>query len=201
MVTKRITKEHTAVLKALQHVGNVSAIIAGGAVRDTYFSKPISDIDIFIFDPVFSGKQRVNQLTTQYVSNLMGGEDVCDVWELYHTMWSSPAGGTTNRFVTQIINLFKDGTDYQLISLKIDPVEYVKKYFDVGLCMAYCDGKRMRFTERFLTDANNKTITLCGDLNKEEYDYATKNHIPRIRNKYPDFVVKVDPELHANLQQ
>lgn len=202
----KITREHTQVLKTIQGLGHTSAIIAGGAVRDSYFSKPISDIDIFIHDPEYAGNN-VSQLTSFDIGrHLLSSDqpqttfydDDCDdyVDELFDTRWGSPGGGATNRFVSQIINLQKDGILYQIISLKVDPVEYVKKHFDVGLCMAWCDGTRLRFTQRFQTDAANKTITLCGDLTEQEYDYAVRNHIPRIKQKYPNFTVEVEPHLH-----
>ena len=43
----KITKDHIWVLKQMHKVGYHSAIIAGGAVRDSYFKKPIKDVDVF----------------------------------------------------------------------------------------------------------------------------------------------------------
>ena len=45
------------VLDKLQLIGYTSAIIAGGAVRDVYFKKPLRDIDIFYYHPKFSSEK------------------------------------------------------------------------------------------------------------------------------------------------
>lgn len=217
----KITKEQVAVLKCLNGAGYTSAIIAGGAVRDSYFKKPINDIDIFIYDVDHDPDQLAIQssrkagtilekLDARIISRIFDiksgsprhysstnvistGEDFVAMCYTQFQSLSSGSYGPDNRFITSIINMVKNHQLYQFISVNIDPIEYVTKQFDVNLCKAYCDGTRMRYTQDFLEDARNKTLTINPKLTEEEHYHTMQIHLPRLQTKFPDFRVIHSP--------
>jgi len=97
-----------------------------------------------------------------------------------------------SKHITQVWNCLKEGRQYQLIFLNVSPLEYVDKYFDIGLCKAYCDGTRVRFTKDFSIDATQKTLTVCGQgLTKRHFNCILENHLRRMKNKFPGYVARV----------
>ncbi len=164
-----------------------NAIIAGGAVRDTYHDRMISDVDIFAEENSnFLSKIDSNYASTKwteywkqlfnfneekndsikffgdgYVFNILDNK-ICAVWEIR-----------------------KGLKRYQIIVVNKDPRAYVSENFDYGICRAYCDGTKMHFTNEFLQDSLNKTITLYPEnLTDKQIEYALDHHIKKIRAKY-----------------
>lgn len=191
-MSQAISKRSSMVIQ-LRKLINVgwNAIIAGGAVRDTYHDRPVSDIDIFVkeddkmlsmlgsnyasqkwtdywkqmFNYTESKNDKIRFFGDGYVFNVLD-DDICGVWEIR-----------------------KGLKKYQIIMLKQDPRDYVSEKFDFGLCRAYCDGRKLHFTNEFLEDSLNKTITLYPEnLTKKQIDYAVNHHIQKIRQKYPGWI-------------
>lgn len=195
-MTQRITKltlEQIQHLKKLHDVGYTSAIIAGGAVRDTYFKKPIIDIDVFVLDPRYNGDD--NLVTDKYISNLFNVSAISTSFNkniktnrLTYPKHSTPYS-YGSRYINHIKNVPIDGILYQLILVSISPIEYVMKHFYVDIARCYCDGTRLRYTNEFLNDARNKTLTIAGEMTKTEYIFGLKRYIEKIRRKFPDYVV------------
>lgn len=196
-------------LKRLHDVGYKSAVIAGGAVRDAFFNRYPNDIDIFVQAPHTSGENvlsefevldehsltKLFQLTTDpapYISSdlnnifdlsIFGDQDSV---EKMGAVYDGREG-----HIHGVYSVYKADfeTEYQIVVLNKPTVEYVTRYFDVGLCMCYCDGQRMRYTHEFLTDATNKTLTICGELTANEYYYTLDHHVEKLKRRFPDFTV------------
>jgi hypothetical protein len=176
-----------------------SAIIAGGYLRDLYFGKDYSDVDIFVRRP--SGISSQKQLEST-IHSIFDNEAMVEVVFNKRVSNQDPYGNSAyyhRLHIEGLVDVYHHGSKFQIVILDKQPIEYVTKYFDVGICQCYFDGTRIHYTDNFITDAVNRTITICGDLSYEEFHYCLNNHIPRIQWKYGDFAVKIAPKLkHYN---
>lgn len=209
----KLNLDHIWVLKQLQSIGYKSAIIAGGAVRDTLYRKRISDIDIYIWDDKLSTEKVLgsNPLGNKnIVKKLLGLEEhyysisfsrytEIDDDILLHSVDCFPAYYQFSNQITQIVNVLKDGIRYQLISTALEPIEFVNRKFGIYLSRCYCDGTKMRYTNEFLIDHINKTLTLDGDFSLHEYKYMKRKYLPKMKRKFPNYIVidKLRPGLIA----
>lgn len=179
-------------------MGFNSAIIAGGAVRDTYFGIEINDIDIYVTldDLKYANTADDvdmllrNKLITEHDTNILfdltGDRDdnanytsvphIANVWEYLDT---THAPGMTD-------------PRYQIILLDdISPIDFVETQFDIGICMAYCDGQQHHFTSDFLEDANNQTLTVKDHLSQNRFHYCMGHHMPKLQHKFPNFQIVI----------
>ena len=199
-----IDTRHVAVLKVLKEKG-YEAIIAGGMLRDVYFDQPYRDIDIFIWDPRTQYKN--NGGTELPLLDMHAYEKLFSIIGLSGQIlrnWVPGQGGDEGSMegrdiltsgLTHVCDMMINGFHYQFITLHTNPVEYVMKYFDTGICKVYCDGEKIRYTNDFLKDAENKTITICGRMTEDEFIATMERHIPKLISYYPSFTVMVAPHL------
>jgi len=202
-MNQRISKNSDMVahLQRLRKAG-WDAIIAGGAVRDTFHENKISDVDIFIAENVNHRPKIDNNYNSdkwmEYWSKIFQfNPKKNDEIKLFGDEY------TFNGLDTLILGVWevlKGNTRYQLILLKIDPRKYVCNHFDFGICRAYCDGTKMHFTNEFLVDSLNQTITLYKEnLTEPQLQYAVTNHLQKIQQKYPGWAPMlggVDPSKY-----
>lgn len=211
---KPLLSDDIWVLRQFQQAGYSSAIIGGGAVRDAYLERDPHDIDIFIWDnekspeTIHQDYRRLDEVNIARMLNMDPNKPkakIEDEWDQLFGTHTNVNWGDEDE-VTRMTHARYQGrgnhincvwevykadfeTVYQIIVLNKDPKEYVERYFDIGLCMCYCDGRKMRFTDRFLTDAKNKTLTICGELSKGEYEYTMKHHIQKMKSRFKDYTV------------
>lgn len=167
------------------------AIIAGGAIRDAFHNIPFTDVDIFV-----NYKSLHDNVATKLPINYKS-EGWCNYWrtllqcsqyDSINFLGNNYEFGNVNTNIDGVWNIIKGTTNYQIILIRYDPIKYVQDYFDFGICKAYCDGTKMRFTEQFLNDYMNKTITLHpGKLSSEQIIYAKGPHLNKIKAKYPAY--------------
>lgn len=104
-----------------------------------------------------------------------------------------------NRKIVEVYERHCHVTGYllNLIFTECDPVEYVTKYFDFGICKAWYDGEFVNMSGEYTTDVNNKTITMtlpeehviaCYGSMQAGVD-AMRDHGERIKYKYRDFKI------------
>ncbi len=209
MTTKyNVLSEPIRILRRLQTFGYRTAILAGGAIRDDFTHKPINDYDIFLWDPrhsrEFSGMDLKSasfemERTTEFVDILQ----TLELDQLFHD--NGPYGPCTGdgdplnspgigAKLTGVWEAELDYNKYQLIYTKINPIEHLNLYFDIGLCKAYCDSVKIRYTPDFMKDINNRTLTiLAEEMTYDQFEYAYDYHIDKLRLKYPTFKVVVAP--------
>lgn len=194
-------------LRAIQHyfdgVG-VNPILAGGALRDDYMGKndEINDYDYFIKDIASFCKNKnvdVEAAVELLIKQAFPNHD--DAVQLYETDYIIPgeddvsAGPNegSHAQVTSVWEIDESGVTYQLIFTKHDPVVHVEKYFDIGFCKVYCDGKRIRYTDDFLYDVKHRRFTIVGDeMTKEQVEYAVHHHADKLEWKY-DHTIAIPP--------
>lgn len=190
------------VLKALHRYGFKSALIAGGAVRDLYFEILPTDIDIYVWDPAHS-KEVIPGLkstdwndfwTKVFNLNVKGSPGrspyIRDRIE-FHRDNSAYASGTA---ITGVWDMMKNMIPFQIIMTKVKPEVYVNEYFDIGLCKAYCDGTKFRYTPCFMRDMRHKTLTIVGQhMTLGQMKHTVHNHLPRMTHKFPGYQLRVEP--------
>lgn len=167
----------------LQDFGFTSAIIAGGAIRDDFMEKEITDYDYFLQDPScsveLSSVPTFNEETV--FTKIFGTKDFEVVLD-----------GTYGNNINKVFELRGDYGVYQLIYTQIAPIQHVEKYFDIGFCKAYCDGKKIRYTQDFLEDYRNKTFTIVGeDMTQTQFDYSLDYHVEKLHWKYPSYPIRI----------
>ena len=207
--------EPVKILRKLQAFGYKSAIIAGGAIRDDFTKQDITDYDIFLWDPRLSEEFKhplsLNKMdfaspsfemdrTTEFVDILQ----TLDLQQIFNNDGcygpltcvdgdpiDTPGIGAK---LTSIWEAEFDYNSYQLIYTQINPVEHVNHYFDIGLCKAYCDGTKLRYTPDFMRDLKNRTFTIVGeDMTYPQFAYALDYHVNKLWEKYPSFKIEFAP--------
>lgn len=190
-------------LDALAKAGAPEAVIAGGAVRDIYNGRHVSNVDVFIKGP-FMAKSFMKKfvealprkLTPQYVKDsqtpfkkipkrlgamaadryLIGDPlDRTDTWRVI-----DQASGMEFHIVmlgselgSGLRNDHKNGTTTGITAL-LDR-------FDIGLCQIAFDGKKVVATGGYRDDAKFKTLTVHKPM------YTTMEHVAAVVAKYPQF--------------
>lgn len=192
-----LTSENIWVLKQLHNIGFKSAIIAGGAVRDSYFKRPINDIDIYYWHPGYSEGKEKNQNTELPFSalfdlNMQDTElfDADEVKTVFKSANQTKKNGYENLTgIVSVTDIIKNEQKYQFIGTEIPPPQYATTKFDFHICMCYCDGKKMRYTNEFLTDAMNRTLTINPNLSDYRYGLVLKTRLAKMKNYFPRFTL------------
>jgi hypothetical protein len=204
-------------LHVLHASGFKSAIIAGGAIRDTYHNKPVRDIDLYIWSPETS-----NEHTTRSIKDVLKQLDASHPTRIepipapaaptfYIKSAKSPAHqapaiirpsmGTDcgesiydTAYISGVIPCTIKGQDFEFIITSINPILYVNDFFDIGLCKCYSDGHKIQLTSDFIEDSLNKTLTIVGkDMHQCHIDYTMQNHVPKLQEKYPNYPIRYAP--------
>ena len=193
---------------------NSLPILAGGSLRDDYMGLPdyyISDYDIFIKDisPELNADGSFEDTVTGIIQRVFPHHEGYEILfdDQYMTLEEqkdSPAGQIkpgANAQITYVWEILEDGQTYQLIFTKTDPVDHVNKYFDLGFCKAYCDGKKIRYTDDFLYDVKHKTLTIVGDdMTEDQIEHTVNYHAAKVMLKYEGFRVVVPPRYQKYIK-
>lgn len=181
-----------------------TAIVAGGAIRDTLLGKPVKDVDIFM--SARNAHRIVSVLKEWYaVGDDSYARNLVNPPTGFGQLASAAAGGATgyeNNHILQVFERHDLELPANLIVLDVDPVMYVTDGFDFGICKAWYDGNCVHTHKDFGNDVNSRTITmtLTADQLKQLYPSVKKglsqlkDHALRIQRKYPNFRI-VMPEV------
>jgi hypothetical protein len=188
----KLSSQQIQYLRKLQAVGYESAIIAGGAIRDTYLKRKITDIDIFIQYPNYSNEtidREYRHLTDeQPVDRIFAGAD--SISTAFDRSFDKGVGepyAYSSVSNVHVKNIMKDGVKYQFILTVKPPIQCVTEDFYLDLSRCYCDGRKLRYTQEFLKDAHNNTLTIAGSMNKEQYRYGLMHYLKKMKRKFPDY--------------
>lgn len=182
-------------LRLLKHfIPERTPYLAGGACRDDYMDKAdeISDYDIFIEDVTSLFGEDNADTIEKILENVFPQHD--DITQLFdseyltiqeqHDTWGDVKPGPNSQ-ILGVWEVEEDYTQYQIIFTMEKPERHINQYFDIGFCKAFCDGKKIRYTDDFLRDAKNRTLTIVGDdMTKEQVEYAVDHHCDKIMWKY-----------------
>jgi hypothetical protein len=168
-----IPKSWTSVLKAIQQQPNWStAIIAGGALRDSDNERPIKDVDIFV---------PYAENSFERLISATGKHDLTKVGHNKKLITSTGANIDPVHFTFKL-----DGWKVE-VSQKVCPdFDYLKllEGFDIGLCMISYDGNDIYKSQEYIKDKDNKTITIVRPTGGGEM-----THAERIQKKYPNWTI------------
>lgn len=175
-----IPSEWLHTLSVLQGV-YPSAIIAGGALRDIFFNKPVKDVDIF----VELDRDTINTDTfLEEVANTLESvlEEDSDVKLIAASTYS---GTDLDRDILCIFNIVVNSKTYDIIFIARGSVPAVEK-FDVNICQIYYDGYKVITTSAFDDCVETKTIKV---LNVNRKDRGRKR-LERMQAKFPEFTIE-----------
>lgn len=82
--------------------------------------------------------------------------------------------------------------DVELMGVEAVPVDYVMSHFAVKLSRAFYDGHGVHFTQDFMSDARNKTITVACPIEHARFERLFSYYLPKMKKYFPDFEVRVD---------
>ena len=76
--------------------------------------------------------------------------------------------------------------EFQVIVLDtdLDMESYIKKHFDLSICMATYDGKDFKELEPFTKTMSTKIITFNDDLGFDETEYGFRKHVAKITCRF-----------------
>lgn len=161
------------------------AIIAGGALRDHYLGRPVSDLDIFV--PV-------------------GGGDAAGVVELDRPKLVHQVPEPYMIFDSEVRQIGLWASDI----LDITPVNliHVSDYvctpwdqinrFDFGVCQIAYDGRQLHMTSAFCRDVSQKTFTYTRTSPTEAQHEQSMKRYARLQAKYAGWAM-VDPRKPVDL--
>lgn len=95
---------------------------------------------------------------------------------------------------------FTSGPAVEVITLTMNPTEYVERYFDLGICKAYFNGSKVHYTPDFMRDVRGKTITLCGEMSPNQLYRSLNKHTGRMLQKFPGYDLRIDRDKVLNLK-
>jgi hypothetical protein len=178
-------------------------LLAGGSIRDDYMGQGnfINDYDIFIKDVSdhFTEDGNFEEVISGMIERVFPRNDTYELLfdneyqtlEEQHADKADVKPGSHNQ-IASVWEIDEEGLTYQMIFTKNDPIVHVEKYFDIGFCKAYCDGKKIRYTDDFLHDVKNRTLTIVGDeMTEEQVNYAIYHHAEKLQWRYDNFRVVV----------
>ena len=159
------------------------AVIAGGALRDLHFNKPIKDVDVFVSS---LGKDSVAGLIKGlYPETEFSGPTVYQMIPESIADYTSWAERDGIRGVWQVIHDL-DTPPLQIIALD-RPVSMssMAARCDFGFCQVASDGYSIHYTPAFYTDADNNTATYTGPYADDQI-MRSRRRADRLRDRYPD---------------
>ena len=168
-----IPVEWTERLKTLQNYFP-DVVIAGGSLRDLWHGKTPKDVDFFV--PLHVDNDILGY-DAFYESEMAGKLNV--VTSTYGT-FSTP----------ELTSVYRYDKDFQSDVIFIDlPKSKVLERFDFGLCQIAFDGEEVFYTDNFIKDVENKTITLLRSDNQDQFDRSMRRCDRLTSEKYDGYEV------------
>lgn len=140
--------------------------VAGGYVRDTALGAPVTDIDIYATCYTITSLLRVKGWSL-LPSPSYAFAPIKQIWVNHHTPY--PA---------QLIMLSPNVWE-------MTPEQFVRRYFDIGLCMCYYSNNTAHFMEEFLRDEADRTLTYYLDKEVDNPFLTMTKRFPKLMDKYP----------------
>jgi len=167
-----------------------NVILAGGAVRDYLNNKEhrISDWDIYLYPTKATDKMK-------FLGDLRNNHGFEKLTKTYTNpkAITSPASAGTNILYYEWGH-YKDLL-INFLFITMDPKQYVKDFFDIGLCECWLNPQTWDFghTDNYLRDVRDKTITCRIKPNMSEFAIgrSLSYHLLKVAAKYPEHTVKI----------
>lgn len=181
-------EEWDVFIRELEEKG-LTAIIAGGAVRDLYCNVKPRDIDIFIWNEGGTTNPWISKVRAHVTSTQgkwkdltgyepdeanMEGNPIYTVYEINRNKW---------------YRFFNRKPLLNLICCIASPngALGIISAFDFGICQAAYDGKHFYVTENFVTDFQNHTFTM---IHGKKF-LKSMERFKRIGKRYPGWTLQL----------
>lgn len=169
---REIPFEYRTILQQLQEQFP-EAVLAGGALRDWYFNRPVKDLDIFIQDRGAGTKGLIE--------------------EAYGVTFKTtiPEHIATYKSLRDLVRSFEgvvSGYRVNVVSLKegFTGLEQVVDRIDIGICQIGYDGTTPYATVDFWNDALDQVLRVVHYRDESDLSRSHKRQL-RLAEKYPDF--------------
>jgi hypothetical protein len=214
----QLPREWRKTLQAFHDSGAKEAIIAGGALRDTFNKRAVKDVDIFLKS---RGSVKKNR---KFLKQVFAAAELRLIEQPVYTggygddMQALP-DPTKGVFVPQkrhgygsitpetkseswVVKAGSQKTEYNIVFMEgplaeamaraiadnRTPAKQTISAFDLGLCQIGYDGDAIVTTEKYRKDVAQKTIEI------DTGNPSTLQHVERIRKKYDDWKIGKDLE-------
>ena len=185
-------KEPIRTLRKFRNARTPSAIIAGGYHRDLYNEVDFHDVDIYLKGDM--GDLSADFLTDFFELKVNDFRSNDRVDALSET--DEEYDIENSEHIVAVYAMVMNDIDYNFIVVDCDPIRYVKERFDFGICKVYCDGTKITYTEEFMVDVANKTLTFADQpFSKAGFSHAMHVHYAKLIKKYPNHRL-VMPDRH-----
>jgi len=181
-------------LHILQKIQNAAPdiILAGGAIRDAYHNKHIKDYDFFVSSNTIPDVYNENFWKNQFNlhTETLFGDTITNLSD------NEDASCEGANHVDMVWEINKNEKIYNIVVLDMNPIEYVNRFFDIGICKTYSDGKRIRLTSDFMHDSQNHLLTIVSeDMSQREFNRMMNRHVEAVKNKYTGYKLVIPPRL------
>lgn len=218
---EKIPAEWLRVLKGFRQAGAAEAVIAGGALRDTYNNKPVKDVDIFLrmrgnrkkhknfMEEAFSaaGVMVVEQsfsdgygvVRTAFPEPVTQKDSLAAEFNFTRKRqtesWKVIAGPSRTEYNV----IFVDDNLDRKLSANALPREQAQLFaggllstFDIALCQIVTDGASVVSTPGYKEDVRDKKLTLL------RTNATTDDHLRRVAKKYSDWKLSAEAKAILN---
>lgn len=219
----QLPREWRKTLQAFHATGAKEAVIAGGALRDTFNKRAVKDVDVFLKS---RGSVKKNR---KFLKQVFAAAELRLIEQPVYTggydddMQALP-DPTKGIFVPQkrhgygsitpetrseswVVKAGPHKTEYNIVFMEgpladamtravadnRTPAKQTISAFDLGLCQIGYDGDAIVTTEQYRKDVAQKTIEI------DNGNPSTLNHVERIRKKYDDW--KIGKDLAKMIQR
>ncbi len=171
MNTIDIQKEAANKALDMMYLIDPYSIVAGGAVRDWYFDKEASDIDLFFHCPQVSTMYRMEDMLKkagfEITETKLGG--------------NIPEWYKKNPYLKAVYETSIHGVKVQLMRMSKPTWNSVIDKFPLSICKAWWKNGKAHYGKDFLRSVKFKAIYKTNDIYNNEHQY-----IQKILAKFPE---------------
>ncbi len=168
-----IEKQKEAANRALDMMYLIDpySIVAGGAVREWYFGKEASDIDLFFYCP------QASTISCMHDMLVAAGFEITEI----KLGGKIPEGYKKNPYLKAVYETSIDGVKVQLMRMSKPTWNSVIAKFPLSICKAWWKNDKAHYEKDFLRSVKFKAIYKTNDIYNNEHQY-----IQKILAKFPE---------------
>jgi hypothetical protein len=160
--------------------------IAGGAPRNWKFGQSAKDLDIYAIQKhgINFTNDQLDVILRIALNEIAYTEDLQPPSDTYIFNYAHFASETGEDFCGQL-----------MIVDEHNSIQSTLETFDIGLCMVAWDGVRYTYTDEYVKDILNKTLTYRRNNSK------TDKHINKMKTYYPEYRTVEEVAVNPNTRK
>ena len=159
-----------AVLAVLEEQG---AVLAGGFVRDYILKREFNDVDIFLQEDK-NLPYLLEEVVPEALEFVYGEDSV--------SLQNAPEQ-YTSYYIRNVVSMTVADVPWQFIILKVNPIPYIKKYFDYSINQVWYDKNGLRSTRSFTDTLYTGEVKQYSKVSYERRE-DLQNHLKEF--KFPE---------------